>query len=297
MELRNLRTYCKVCETMSFSKAAEELGYAQSTITMQIGQLEEELGVSLFDRNGKRFRLNAKGQELLDYANRLIALADEAKSSVSDSRTPKGLLRIGVIESLQAFFLPDLLYEYMTAFPQVQVQVISATTREIMEMLRQNKIDLMLTLDEPLFDPDWKCAWSRKEKIVFLCPNEHPFAGRSLSLEEAACENFLLTEHGCNYRQSFEELCIKRRQPLRSSLEVGCTDMILDYTKRGLGISFLPQMTAQASLSLGELSSFEIDGAAIGMEIQLIHRRSVWCTPAMEKFVEIVQRKFIKSIA
>ena len=90
MELRNLLTYCKVCESMSFSKAADQLGYAQSTVTMQIAQLEDELGVKLFDRNGKRIRTNAKGQELLVYANRLVALADEAKNECIGSEDASG---------------------------------------------------------------------------------------------------------------------------------------------------------------------------------------------------------------
>ena len=154
MELRNLLTYSKVCEAMSFSKAADQLGYAQSTVTTQIAQLEDELGVKLFDRSGKRIRLNAKGQELLLYANRLSALASEAKANVSDAKTPRGSLRIGVIESVGAFFLPDILENYLMTFPEVHVQVLTATTREIMEMLRQNKIDLMLTLDDRVYDPD-----------------------------------------------------------------------------------------------------------------------------------------------
>ena len=109
MELRNLQTFSKVCETMSFSRAAEELGYAQSTVTAQVAQMEEELGVPLFDRSGKRFRLNAKGEELLAYANRLTALADEARASVSDNRTPRGLLRLGTIDSLGTALLPAVL--------------------------------------------------------------------------------------------------------------------------------------------------------------------------------------------
>ena len=90
MELRNLLTYSKVCEAMSFSKAADQLGYAQSTVTTQITQLEDELGVKLFDRSGKRIRLNAKGQELLLYANRLIALASEAKASRTQAQIQSG---------------------------------------------------------------------------------------------------------------------------------------------------------------------------------------------------------------
>jgi DNA-binding transcriptional LysR family regulator len=270
---------------MSFSEAAEQLGYAQSTVTMQISQLERELGVSLFDRSGKRFHLNAKGEELLEYANRITALAAEAKTNVSDFQTPKGLLRIGVIESVGAFFLPDILRDYLICFPQVQVQVLTATTRIIMEMLRQNKIDLMLTLDNMVYDPDWECVWSRPEDIVFLCAPCHPFANRVVSLPEVVEENLLLTEQRCNYRQTFEQICMERHLQLRSSLEIGCTNTILNFTQHNLGISFLPELTAQEVLNKGTLASFEIADVKIKMFIQLIYRKSKWCTPAMQAFI------------
>lgn len=290
MELRNLLTYSKVCEAMSFSKAADQLGYAQSTVTTQIAQLEEELGVKLFDRNGKRIRLNAKGQELLLYANRLIALASETKANVSDTKTPRGSLRIGVIESVGAFFLPDILEDYLTSFPEVHVQVLTATTREIMEMLRQNKIDLMLTLDEQVYDPDWTCAWSRQEDIVFLCAPKHAFAGqRNLPLTELLQENMLLTERQCNYRLSFDRICNKYQIRPRSSLEIGCTNTILQFTEHNLGVTFLPRLTAQASLQAKRLADFSVREVSIQMLIQLVYRKSIWCTPAMKAFIEKIR--------
>lgn len=290
MEFRNLLTYCKVCESMSFSKAADQLGYAQSTVTMQIAQLEDELGVKLFDRNGKRIIINAKGQELLAYANRLIALADEAKTNISDIKTPRGPLRLGVIESIGSFFLPDILQDYLISFPKVHVQVLTATTREIMEMLRQNKIDLMLTLDEPLYDPDWICAWSQKEDILFLCSPKHPFAERkNVTLVELMQENMLLTERRCNYRDSFERICIKHKMQPRSSLEIGCTNTLLYYTKNNLGITFLPRLTAQKNLETGDLSYFTVREVSVQMLIQLIYRKSNWCNPAMKAFIEKVR--------
>ena len=289
MELRNLLTYSKVCESMSFSKAADQLGYAQSTVTMQIAQLEDELGVRLFDRNGKRFRLNAKGEELLTYANRLIALSEEAKTAVSDTQTPRGLLRIGVIESVGAFFLPPILQEYLISFPDVRVQVLTATTREIMGMLRQNKIDLMLTLDDRVYDPDWTCIWSREEDIVFLCAPEHAFAGRTdITLAELLQENLLLTERCCNYRYRFEHICDRYQMQLRSSLEIGCTNTILQFTEHNLGVTFLPRLTAEASLHTKRLSAFSVKEVSIRMLIQLVYRKSMWCTPAMKAFVEKV---------
>lgn len=290
MELRNLLTYSKVCESMSFSKAADQLGYAQSTVTTQVAQLEDELGVKLFDRSGKRIRLNTKGQELLLYANRLIALASEAKASVSDAKTPRGSLRVGVIESVGAFFLPDILESYLTSFPEVHVQVLTATTREITEMLRQNKIDLMLTLDDRVYDPDWICAWVREEDIVFLCAPKHPFAGRTdVLLEELVRENLLLTERQCNYRYTFEHICEKNQVHPRSSLEIGCTNTILRFTEHDLGVTFLPEITARESLAKKQLSSFAVKGISIQMLIQLVYRKSMWCTPAMNAFIEKIR--------
>jgi len=285
MELRHLSTFIKVCETMNFSKAADQLGYAQSTITMQIAQLEEELGVKLFDRNGKQFRLNIKGEELLQYANRLTALAAEAKANVSNTSVPKGLLRIGVVESIGTFFLPQILEAYLIHYPLVEVKVLTATTHKIMEMLRQDKIDLMLTLDDMVYDPDWCCAWSRPEDIVFLCAPQHPFANEELPLERVATENFLLTERLCNYRHAFEHICAAHALQVHSSLEIGCTDTILSYTKHNLGVSFLPVLTAKEALADKELATFEITDVKIQMYIQLIYRKNKWCTPAMKAFI------------
>ena len=113
MEIRNLKTYIEVCEKGSFTRAAQQMGYTQSTVTAQIKQLEEELGTALFDRNGKHIQLNAMGEQLLSYANRIVSLEEEAKNQFSDVETPKGTLRIGVIESVGAFLLPDILKAYM----------------------------------------------------------------------------------------------------------------------------------------------------------------------------------------
>ena len=287
MELRNLHTFIKVCENMSFSKAAEQLGYTQSAVTTQIGQLEAELDVKLFDRRGKRFRLNERGEQLLAYANRLVALAEEAKTNISDTKTPKGVLRLGVIESIGSYFLPDILLDYLESYPQVRVEVRTATTREIMELLRQNQLDMILTLDDKLYEPDWHCAWSQPEDIIFLCAPDHPLAGQqNVPMDRLIQENLILTEKKCNYRKSFERICAGRNLLPAYSLEIGCTNTILRYTARGIGITFLPNVTAQRDLAAGRLSFFTVLDEEIQMYIQLIYRKSKWCSPAMQAFVD-----------
>ena len=118
MELRNIKSFIKVAEFENFSKAAEVLGYAQSTITLQIQQLEQELGVNLFDRIGKRVLLSEKGRAFLSYANDMVQLEAEAIETVSENTTPTGTLRIGTIESkhyIPAFFSFLLIFEKMSA--------------------------------------------------------------------------------------------------------------------------------------------------------------------------------------
>lgn len=288
MEIRNLKTYIEVCEKNSFTKAAQQMGYTQSTVTGQIKQLEEELGVSLFDRNGKHIQLNAMGEELLSYANRIVALEEEAKNQFSDSEIPKGLLRVGVIESVGAFLLPDILRAYMQRFPLVNIEVRTGTTREIQQMLCQNQIDLMLTLDERVTSPDWVCALEKTEDIVFLCHPGHPFAfQKAVPLSEVVCENMLLTERKCNYRQTYEHICNTYGLSQRSSLEIGSTNTILDFTQSGLGLSLLPAFTVQSRLESGRLSTFMIRDVEITMLIQLIYRKSKFCSPAMKAFIQL----------
>lgn len=291
MELRNLRTFIQVCENHSFSKAAANLGYTQSTVTAQISQLEKELGVSLLDRRGKTFQLNEKGRELLEYAHRITTLADEAAFQLADDRMPRGTLRLGVIESIGSYFLPPILEAYLRRYPEVKVEVVTSKTLVIMEHLRHNQVDLILTLDEPIYDPDWILCYKKKEPIVFLCSPQHPFAGRrSLPFARVIQEPFILTEKLCNYRLTFEKFCAEQHVTPISPLEIGNTATILDFVEKDLGLTFLPEVTTRDAVSSGKLAVFTIKELEISMLIQLFYKKSKWNTPAMRAFEELVMK-------
>ena len=293
MELRNLRTFITICETGSFSKAAERLGYTQSTVTAQMKQLEEELGTELFDRSGKRFDISEKGRSLLPYANRLITTEQEARDVVSDTETVSGALRIGVIESVGTYVLPGILKTFMKQYPQVDIHVWTATTREIMTMLDQNRLDMILTLDEKVIKDNWACLFEKSDDIVFLCSREHKFANKKdISLGDVLEENIILTEPECNYRVTFERICNTSDHRITSNLDIGCTKTILDFTEDDLGITFLPQVTAANRLRAGTLSSFSVKGAHMSMLIQLIRRTDKYYSPAMKKFADVVSASF-----
>src|SRR5215216_4831156 len=121
MDLRQLKTFQTVAETLSFTRAAELLDYAQSSVTAQVRSLEDELGVRLFDRLGRRVRLTDSGDRLLEYAAKILNLADEARLAVSDSSEPSGQLIVAAPETLSTYRLPPLLKQYRALFPRVQL--------------------------------------------------------------------------------------------------------------------------------------------------------------------------------
>lgn len=289
MEIRSLRTFICVCETMNFTKAAERLGYSQTAVSMQMAQLESELGVNLFDRQGKRIQLNDKGRQLLDYAHRIMALITEAKSNVSDDFTPAGTLRLGVIESVCGYFLPEILEQYMLECPNVNVVVKMATTREIMEMLRTGQVDMILTLDDVIHNRQWECSWKRRNPIVYLCKADHPHAGKHITLKEFAAERIILTEEGCNYRNNFESFCAEGQLDIASFIEIGHTENILRYTENGLGVTFLPEICARKSLEEGRLREIFVEDGEIEMYLQLISRKDRWYSPAMKAFERVIK--------
>src|SRR5436305_10504034 len=121
MELRQLKTFQTVAATLSFTRSAELLDYAQSSVTAQIRSLEDELGVQLFDRLGRHIALTEAGIRLLDYAEKMLSLADEAALAVTDSAEPAGQLVIAAPETLSGYRLPPLLKQFRAKFPRVQL--------------------------------------------------------------------------------------------------------------------------------------------------------------------------------
>src|SRR5436305_2708758 len=109
MELRQLETFRMVAGQLSFTRAATALGYAQSSVTAQIQALESELGVALFDRLGRHVALTESGQRLLEYAERLLSLAEEARTALADGAEPTGTLTVGAPETALTYRLPRVL--------------------------------------------------------------------------------------------------------------------------------------------------------------------------------------------
>ena len=135
MEVRQLNTLIRAAQFQSFSKAAESLGYSQSAVTVQIKALEEELGVRLFDRMGKRVILTAQGQCFLEYANSILDTIHNARRALSEDAELEGCLHIGTLESLCFFRLPGLMHQFRVEHPKVSLRVTTGSPEELIEKM------------------------------------------------------------------------------------------------------------------------------------------------------------------
>ena len=143
LDIRNIRAFVRVAELKSFSKAAAELDYVQSTVTMQVRQLEQELGYPLFDRIGKRVSLTAMGAEFLTCAYEILHAVGKAENLGKEMGSAGGVLRIGVLESLLFGTMQDLLPQFRSAHPQVELQLKMGQTAELLQKLKENELDMV----------------------------------------------------------------------------------------------------------------------------------------------------------
>ena len=290
MEFRNIITFLSVAEIGSFTGAANQLGYVQSTVTIQIKQLEEELGTVLFDRIGKRVELTANGQSFMHYANQLVNISEQAKLIGKRPEKIEGNLHIGILESLLIWILSEKLPIYHQLFPLIKVLTRTAPSNELFQMLKQNKLDMVYFLGKKMHIMDFVCAWSEPVKIVFVSHPDNPYANKkNVLLKELLEQPLILTENTGFYRSILEETAMEQGITIQPLFIIDNTSAIIKLLKKGLGISFLPEYAVNESLINNELVTIDVEDCSIQLWSQLFYHKDKWLTPQMESFIELIK--------
>ncbi len=291
MEIRNLATFVRIAEIQSFSKTAEQLGYSQSAVTMQIKQLEKELNVVLFDRIGKQVRLTQAGDRLLPCALDILNSVRMAESIVKEPEQISGTLRIGTCESYVIGLLPPILMDFHRICPRVEIRIQTAFVSNLIQMLQQNDIDVLYFLDEKIYFPDWVKVMEQPQKIFFVASVDSPLAGKKqIPMERLLQEPLCLTEKGVSYRHTMEQILAARGYELHPFLEVGNTDVITDILLRNEGISFLPEYVVKDYIADGRLCVLDTECEDVVMWSQLVYHRKKSVTPQMTIFLDLMQK-------
>ena len=286
MELRNLITFIHVAELGSFTKAAEHLGYSQSTISFQIKQLEEELDCLLFERINHTITLTKRGHELVSYAHQICALTEEFKENLAE-KTVSGHIHMVTPDSLCDDMINRNYIDFHKKYPEISVKFTTADTAVMFDMLDHNEADVIITLDSHSYNKDYVIAKEEPLCMHFVANANSKFAGKkNLSIHDIVNEPFILTEYGQGYRKVFDQELSKKSLEITPVLEIGRTDMITALVTQSDMISFLPDFVTKDMVESGKLCYLDVCDMNVEIWKQLIYHKNKWMSKALKTLID-----------
>ncbi len=291
MELRNLITFIHVAELGSFTKAAEQLGYSQSTISFQIKQLEDELDCLLFERINHTITLTERGHELVSYAHQVRALTEDFKENLSKKEEPDGYIHIVTPDSVCEEMISAHYKDFHEKYPSIVIRFSTGDTSDMLNMIDHNEADVIITLDRRLFNKDYVIAKEQQLPMHFVAASTSKYANaKGLSIKDIATEPFVLTEYGQGYRRVFDRELAKRSIEITPVLEIGRTDIITSVLVENDMISYLPDFVTDDLISSGDLRYLDVCDMNIDVWKQLIYHKNKWMSKSLKTFIEYIKK-------
>lgn len=287
MDLRSLKIFIEVAELGSFTRAGERLGYSQPTVSFQIKQLEQELGVKLFDRIGHTVSLTDAGRDALDYAQRICQELQEMALTADARREPAGVIRLGMADSLCGPLIAEEFGRFRALYPKISLQVITGGTADLVRLLDHNEVDLVCTLDSHMYHATYVTAAEEKVVVHFVVSSEHPLAARGrVDIGELINEPFLLTEKGVSYGRLLDERLAMHSLQIHPVLELSRTDQLCALVERNVGVGFLPDYVTEAAVKAGTIVRLEVPEFETDVWKQLLYRRDKWVSRPMNVMIK-----------
>lgn len=250
MELRQLRYFLALAEHRHFGRAAEALHIAQPSLSQQIRALEEDLGVTLFERSRRHVALTPDGEVLLHYATQMLALADDARRELADrGRLLRGRVRLGATPTLGGYLLPRLLRRFHQAFPGLDLTITEDGSDRLARELADGRLDLALLVeDSRVREGDLQFEFLLQERIMVGLPQNHPLSGRdAVSLAELREDGFILCREGYHLRTLTVEACQEAGFTPRVAVSGTDVDTALRFVQAGLGVTLIPEFVAASA--------------------------------------------------
>ncbi|MBA3476390.1 MAG: LysR family transcriptional regulator [Actinobacteria bacterium] len=293
MDTRQLAAFCAVVERRSFSQAAERLGVTQPAVSLQVRALEKRLGTQLLDRSGRRVEPTEAGLRLYRGAQRLLTLEEQLLDELAGEGGGElaGELRLGASTGPAAIVVPVLLCEFQRAHPGVKISLTVSDTQSVVERVAARDLELGIVgaarrhravRFEPFFD----------DEVILACPPGHPFAGRTVTLEDLRGASLIVMQEGAGVRQIVEDelraLGIRLRD-LDVRLELGLQESVRSAVQAGYGITFISRSAVEPELAAGTLAAARVEGLDAKREISLVRASGRTATRAAEAFVEFAR--------
>jgi len=273
MDTRQLAAFCAVVERRSFSQAADRLGVTQPAVSLQVRTLEKRLGTQLLDRSGRRVEPTEAGWRLYRGAQRMLTLESQLVADVAATGEGDlaGDLLLGASTGPAAVAVPVALAEFQRQNPDVRVFLTVSDTHSIVERVAARELELGI-VGAARRHRGVRFEAFFADQVILICPADHPFANRTVTLEELRGERLILMQEGAGVRQIVEDALRRQGVRLRDldvRLELGLQESVRRAVEAGYGVTFISRTAVEADLAAGRLAEARVEGLDATREISL----------------------------
>jgi len=290
--LRQLRTFKTVADVTSFSLAAQRLKLSQPSVSYQVKELEETLGLPLLDRLGKRVQLTEAGTVLYAYARRMLDVLDEATIAIEEMRGIKrGSLRVGASTTVGIYLLPAALGAFKKLHPGLVISLEIGTRARVQEQVLRNELDLAV-VGPALKDPELAIIPFLSDELVVVAPAGHALAEkRGLTLKDLAGQPFIMREASSGSRWSLEKAARKSGAKLSVAMELGSNGAIKHAVESGLGLAVISRYATALEFASGRLVELNVRGFPIQRDWHIVHLRRRKLPAPVTAFIDFLKGK------
>jgi LysR family transcriptional regulator, cell division regulator len=282
MDAGDLAFFRAVASAGGMSKAAVMLNTVQSNVTQRIRLLETELGVPLFHRHTRGVSLTSAGAQLLPYAERIGRLIGEAKQAAADGPVPRGRIVIGSLETTAALRLPPILAAYASTYPDVDIEIDTGTSAELIEAVLAHKVEAAFVVG-PVNHPELVSLPMIEEELVLVTASWIEDLG---ALQASRRFKIIVFRAGCTYRVHLEALLARQGIVGLRRLEFGTLEGIIGCVGAGIGVTLLPRAVVAAAAAEGRVALHPLPPQDARAETVLVRRRDAFASSALLRFIE-----------
>ncbi len=287
--LRQLRVFESVSKHLSYTKAAEELHLSQPAVSMQVRQLEDVVGLPLFEKMGKKVTLTEAGRTFRSYSQNVQNELSQAKEMMQALKgLNQGQLNIAVASTVN-YYAPRLLAEFHKKYPAIQLHLDVTNRESLLKKLRENDVDIVL-MGQPPNDMDLKSQAIKENPLVIIAPPEHPLTGKKkLKLKDLKNETFVMREQGSGTRIAMESLFEQHGLMYKEGMQMTRNEAIKQAVRAGIGLSVVSTHTIQLELETGRLCILDVHPFPVIRHWHMVYRSGKRLSPSANAFVNFVQ--------
>jgi len=282
--LRQLQVFEAVARHLSHSRAAKELYLSQPAISMQVKQLEQGVGLPLFEQVGKQIHLTEAGREMLHYSRTISQQLHEMEAVFGEMKgLEHGHLNISVVSTAN-YFMPQLLAKFCQQHPKIKISLHVANRDAVLKQLAENITDLAI-MGQPQEGAEMLAQSFMKNPLVVIAPPNHPLSKlKRVKLQHLAQESFLVREQGSGTRSSMERVFSEHGIPFRAGMEMGTNEAIKQAVQAGMGLGILSLHSAELELETGRLVVLNVEHFPVMRLWYIVHRQSKRLSTSAQAF-------------